>query len=142
MTLFIRRSLRPWTRTPLVAATIIFTIALAVGANTAVLSVLRAVLLNPLPYPASGRLAILWTEDPTHDVHQEGVSYPNYADWRSMNHAFTEISFFVRTTYSQFNLGGPDVPARVHGAFASSTLLPMIGHRPVCSAWSCAMVFV
>src|SRR5258708_24594935 len=102
---FLRHTFRLWTRTPLVAATIILTLAIAIGANTAVFSVLRAVLLDPLPYPYSGRLAILWTEDPAHDVHQEGVSYPNYADWRSMNHTFTEMSFFVRTTYSQFNLG-------------------------------------
>src|SRR5258708_2910010 len=128
---FLRHSFRLWTRAPLVAATIIFTLAIAIGANTAVFSVLRAVLLDPLPYPDSGRLAILWTEDPAHDVHQEGVSYPNYADWRSMNHTFTEMSFFVRTTYSQFNLAGSEIPERVHGAFTSSTLLPVIGVAPL-----------
>jgi len=48
-----------------------------------------------------------------------------------MNHSFSEMSFFLRTTYSQFNRGGSQVPERVHGAFTSSTLLPFIGVPPL-----------
>src|SRR5499427_2671552 len=63
----------------------VITLALGIGANTAIFSVVNAVLLRPLPYMDSGRLAMLWTDDPRHDVHEEGVSYPNFDDWRKMN---------------------------------------------------------
>jgi hypothetical protein len=108
---FLRHTFRFWTRTPLVAATIILTLAIAIGANTTVFSVLRAVLLDPLPYPDSSRLAILWTEDPAHDVHQEGVSYPNYADWRSMNHTFTEMPLPSQGVLD-LPFAGPDLSCR------------------------------
>lgn len=123
-------SLRVWLRTPIVSVTIILTLAIAIGANTAVFSVLRAVLLAPLPYPDSGRLAILWTEDPSHGVHQEGVSYPNYSDWRSMNHTFADLAFFIRTDYSQMNITGAETPERVQFAAVSSNFFQVAGVLP------------
>src|SRR5499427_7848663 len=63
----------------------VLTLGLGIGANTAIFSVVNAVLLRPLPYMDSGRLAMLWTDDPRHGVHEEGVSYPNFDDWRKMN---------------------------------------------------------
>ena len=92
---------------------------------------LRAVLLTPLPYPNAHQLAILWTEDPEHSVHQEGVSYPNYADWRSMNHTFADLAFFIRTDYSQVNIGGgAETPERVQSAEISDNFFQVIGIQP------------
>lgn len=124
-----RRAVRLWRRTPFVSLTIILTLAVAIGANTAALSVLRAVLLAPLPYPDPAGLAILWTEDPAHSVHQEGVSYPNFADWRAMNHTFADLAFFIRTTYSQVNVGA-ETPERVQSAEVSSNFFQAIGILP------------
>ena len=122
-------ALRPWRRKPALSLAIIFTLAIAIGANTAAFSVLRSVLLAPLPYPDPSRLAVLWTEDPAHNVHQEGVSYPNYADWRAMNHSFVGLAFFIRTTYSQVNVGH-DSPERVQSAEVSSNFFGVIGVAP------------
>jgi predicted permease len=130
MLALVRHSYRVWPRTPVVSVAIIVTMAIAIGANTASFSVLRAVLLDPLPYPASDRLAILWTDDPAHSVHQEGVSYPNYADWRAMNHSFADLAFFIRTTYSQANITGGEITERVQAALVSGNLLAITGIPP------------
>ncbi len=124
-------NLRLWRRTPVVSLTIILTLAIAIGANTAAFSVLRAVLLAPLPYPDANRLAILWTEDPSHSVHQEGVSYPNYADWRSMNRSFADLAFFIRTDYAQVNITGAETPERIQSAEVSSNFFQVTGVLPV-----------
>jgi predicted permease len=126
----LRHAFRLWRRTPVVSLTVILTLAIAIGANTAAFSVLRAVLLAPLPYPDAGRLAILWTEDPSHTVHQEGVSYPNYADWRSMNRTFADLAFFIRTDYSQVNVTGAETPVRIQSAEVSSNFFQVIGVPP------------
>ncbi len=130
MPIRLRYYVQVWRRAPILSLTIILTLALAIGANTAAFSVLRAVLLSPLPYPNAHQLAILWTEDREHSVHHEGVSYPNYADWRSMNRTFAGLAFFIRTDYSQVNIGGAETPERVHSAEISANFFQVIGIQP------------
>src|SRR5262249_34125308 len=69
----------------------VLTLALGIGANTAIFSVVNAVILRPLPYHEPDRLAMLWTDDPKHDVHEEGTSYLNFADWRSRSQTFPDL---------------------------------------------------
>src|SRR5262249_51762222 len=75
----------------------VVTLSLGIGANTAIFSVVNAVLLQPLPYMDSGRLVMLWTDDPRHGVHEEGVSYLNFDDWRKMNRSFVDMAICSRS---------------------------------------------
>src|ERR1043165_1176181 len=75
-------------RRPLFALALLLTLAVGIGANTAVFTVVKGILLDPLPYKDPARLVMIWTDDKGHDVHEEGVSYPNFEDWRAANHVF------------------------------------------------------
>ncbi len=90
------------------------TLGLGIGANTAIFSVLNALLLRPLPYPHSENLALLRERDQTFD--SGSVSYPNYLDWRAAQRGFTDLALFRRDSA---NLSGSDadpIPQRVGAA--------------------------
>src|SRR5262245_53927311 len=103
-------------------------LALGIGANTAIFSLVKAVSLRPLPYQDSDRLAMLWTDDPKHDIHEEGVSYPNFLDWRSQNKLFTDMAICSRG--NPVVLTGGDEPERVMGDLVSANLFPLLGVWP------------
>ena len=79
-------------KNPGFAAIAILTLALGIGANTAIFSVVYAVLLKPLPYPAPGQLVVVFEAKPQEGVEFTGVSYPDFQDWRAQNNAFTELA--------------------------------------------------
>src|SRR5947208_9466362 len=88
----LRYGLRSLAKTPSFTAIAIVTLALSIGANTAIFSVVNGVLLRPLPYPDSDRLVTLWMT-----VHNPGpgpVCDPDYAEWRSENKVFDEMAAF------------------------------------------------
>ena len=70
------------------------TLALAIGANTTMFSVLNAVLLRPLPYRAPDQLAMLWTEDPTQNVREGRSALWDVEQWRSQSQSFTDMAVF------------------------------------------------
>src|ERR687894_2024115 len=74
----------------------ILALALGIGANTALFSVVNAVLLRPLPYKDPNRLVIMWEKAPTQDT---SVSYPNFQDWRDQNQSLEEIAAFRRDSF-------------------------------------------
>jgi putative ABC transport system permease protein len=121
----IRYGLRLLRRSPGFAAAAMATLALGVGANTAIFSAVRAVLLKPLPFRNSSRLAFV-----TESVGGEpaAVSYPNYLDWRAQNRVFSEMAAF---SDSDFILGGGDRPERVFGEVVTDTYFPLLGVRPL-----------
>jgi putative ABC transport system permease protein len=71
---------------------------------------------------------MLWTDDPKHNIHEEGVSYPNYLDWRSQNKLFTDMAICSRG--NPVVLTGGDEPVRVMGDLVSANLFPILGVRP------------
>src|SRR5438094_4246094 len=73
-------------------AVAVLTLALGIGANTAIFSVINGVLLKPLPYPEPERLVTLWERSPQRGVEQERVSGPNYLDWREQNTVLSELA--------------------------------------------------
>ena len=110
-------------------AVAIGTMALGIGASTAIFSVLNAILLQPLPYEDPNQIVMLWTDDPKHGVHEEGTSYLNFADWKAQNRVFQDMAICSRQTF--VIVGGENNPERIASAEISSNLFPLLGVVPV-----------
>ncbi|MDQ3743024.1 MAG: ABC transporter permease [Acidobacteriota bacterium] len=96
-------------------------LAIGIGANTAIFSVVNAVLLRPLPYPESGRLARVWEKRPR--LAKGRVSFADYNDWKAQNHVFEAIAAYQ---VGDYNLTGGDEPEQVHGAAVSADLFSVL----------------
>ena len=79
---------------PLFATAAVLTLALGIGANSAIFTVVNGVLLRPLPYPSPDRLMMLWTYNPRQGFDKDVSSYPNFDDWRRQSTSFAGISAF------------------------------------------------
>ena len=118
----LRFALRSLRRRPAFTLVAVLTLALGIGANTAVFSVVNAVLIRPLPYPDPDRLAVLWGTQGTQGG--QGVVYADYLDWRARNHTFADLGAFRGQSV---NLTGGDAPDRLIGSFVSASFLRVIG---------------
>src|SRR5216110_3082407 len=85
-------------KTPAVTFIVILALALGIGANTAIFSVLNAVVLRPLPFDHPGELLFLNERSPVLD--EMSISYPNFTDWRNQNHVFEKIGVYNRSSYN------------------------------------------
>jgi putative ABC transport system permease protein len=110
-------------KSPGFTAVVVLTLALGIGANTAIFSVIHAVLLRSLPYPDPGRLMIL-QEYATKDGYARSVSWMNYLDWRARNRSFSEMAAY---NMRDFNLSGLEKPEVVHGARVTSPFFALTG---------------
>jgi predicted permease len=124
----IRYAIRSLLKHPAFTAMALITLALGIGANTAIFSVFYAVLLRPLPYKDPSRLVMLWTDDTKRDLHEEGTSPLTVADWRSQSQSFTEMAVFSRN--NPVTLMGGEELERVDGQFVTANLFPMLGVIP------------
>jgi len=106
------------------AAVAILSLAIGIGANSAIFSVTNALLLHPLPYPDAARLVILWSRSPGLNVAQDWFSPGQYLDVKTQNHVFEATAI---TIGQSFNLTGQGAPERVDGAKVSSSLFPLFG---------------
>lgn len=105
------------------------TLALGIGANTAIFSVVDAVLLRSVPYPQADRLVILWSTMQAQDIPRSGSALPDYREWRDQNHVFEGLGGFY---YGDFNLSGQNQdPERVQGAFVTPSLFSVLDVAPV-----------
>jgi putative ABC transport system permease protein len=123
----IRYAVRTLARSPGFALVALFTLMLGIGANTAMFSVVNAVLLRPLPFADPDRLVMIWTSDPARNIHESATSFPTFMDWRQQSRSFAEMAFW-RTHAG--TLTGGDEPERVVGVMASSNLFPLLGVTP------------
>jgi predicted permease len=123
----LRYALRQLRKSPAFTTVAVLTLALGIGANTAIFSVIDAVLLRPLPFHNASRLVVVKTTEPGRrdDI---GVSYPAFLDWRSRNHVFESLSAY-RT--DDFTLTGRSEPAHVAGAVVSANTFSVLGVAPV-----------
>src|SRR5215470_18275334 len=124
----LRYALRMLAKRAASTAVIILSLAIGIGANTAVFSVTSALLLRPLNYPASDRLAILWLRSPGIDIFQDWPSPGEYMDVKTDNEVFEETALAIGFHQT---LIGLDQPERVGVIQATSTLLQMLGARPL-----------
>jgi len=121
-----RYALRQLRKSPGFTAVAVLTLALGLGANSAIFSVIDAVLLRPLPFHAPSRLVIVKPTEPGRrdDI---GVSYPTFLDWRAQNHVFEGLAVFRQ---DDFTLTRRGEPAHLTGAVVSANLFSMLGVPP------------
>ncbi|HKS27516.1 MAG TPA: ABC transporter permease [Pyrinomonadaceae bacterium] len=119
----LRYSLRMLLKSPGFTLVAILALALGIGANTAIFSVVNAVLLRPLPYKDPDRLVIFWEKSATQDT---SISYLNYQDWRDQNQSFEQMTAFRRDS---FNMTGAGDPERLAGRMASASFFSTLGAK-------------
>ena len=124
----LRFALRLFRRAPLGTAAAIITIALAIGANTAIFSAVDAVILRPLPYPHPDRLYLLAEENPERGWHRGMVSTANYLDWRDGISAFDNIAAYDYSATSE-TLSGLGDSRRMRVVEATGNLFATLGVR-------------
>ena len=121
----LRYGVRLLGRQPAFTAIAVLTLALGIGANTAIFSLVNAVLLRPLPYEDPGRLVSVW--DIQQQIAQAPVSYPSYRAWKEQTEVFEDLACYFDTGLALTGKGEPEV---VSGLYISSNLLPMLGLAP------------
>jgi putative ABC transport system permease protein len=107
----------------------VLTLALGIGANTAIFSVVQNLLLRPLPYPQPESLVEIWNTYPP-QVPRGGLSPGDYADWRREAKSFSEMGGYADVSHG-FNLTGDGEPQRIQVGYASSSIFFMLGARVV-----------
>jgi putative ABC transport system permease protein len=115
-------------RNPVFSLIAIITLALGIGANTAIFSVVDAVLLRPLPYPQADRLVFLWSTMNSQGVPQSGSALPDYHGWRDQNKVFDGLGGFY---YGDFNLATEnEPPERIQGAYVTANFFQVLQVSP------------
>jgi len=123
----IRYGLRTSLRTPGAAAVALVALSLGIGANSAVFSVVNAVLIRPLPYKDPARLVVVWENKLSKGMRQEPVSAADYRDFQEQNQVFEQIGAFQ--TQSSV-LTGRELPERVEAAVVSPSIFQLLGMKP------------
>ncbi|MFQ5742333.1 MAG: ABC transporter permease [Acidobacteriota bacterium] len=118
--------LRSLAKSPGFTVAVVLTLALGIGANTAIFSVVNAVLLRPLPYPDPDRLMVLWENNARQGLDQEQVSAATYLDWRERSDFFEGMAAY---RYWGYTLTGGEEPERITSLRVSPALFPVLGSR-------------
>jgi predicted permease len=122
----LRSALRQLQKSPGLTAIVVITIALGIGANTALFSVVNGVLLNPLPYPHPGELVTLHESKP--NFESGSISFPNFRDWRKDNHTFSAMAIYRGYAFSLTGVGDA---LQLNGEFVSSDFFSILGVKPL-----------
>jgi len=106
----------------------VLTLALGVGANTAIFSVINSLMLRPLPFREPDKLFQVWESNVKLGYNETDASYPNFADWRDQNQVFEQIAIYSGGTY---NLAGAAEPERIQGAIVAPAFFSLLGVKPM-----------
>lgn len=126
-----RYALRQLRKGPAFAIVAVLTLALGIGANTAIFSVVNGVLLKPLPYQQPDRLVRVWHVPPAKSfpgIPTFAVSAANFVDWQRQNHVFDQMTIF---SFRSFTISGDGKPDQLNAAAVSSTFFPLLGVEPL-----------
>jgi putative ABC transport system permease protein len=124
----LRFGLRMLVKNPVFTLIAVVTLALGIGANTAIFSVVDAVLLRPLPYPEANRLVFLWSTMPSQGVATSGSAVPDYQGWRDRNQVFEGLAAFYNGDFNLASTGSP--PELIQGAYITSNLFSVLKISP------------
>ena len=122
----VRYGLRVFWKNPGFSAIAVLTLALGIGVNSALFSVVNGVLLNPLPFTNPNELVAVYSRTGTFE--ESSISYPNFLDWQKDNHSFTYLGA-VRS--DDFNMTGVGEPERLHAHMISADFFPALGLKLV-----------
>jgi putative ABC transport system permease protein len=123
----LRYGFRMMGKAPGVTAIAILTMALGIGINTAVFSLVNVLLFEPLPYPEQDRIVQLWESNLPKGWDQATVSPPNYLDWKAQSKSFEGMALYTRNSFA---LTGKGEPERVEGMLGTINLLDILGVKP------------
>src|SRR5215831_6034070 len=123
-----RLALRLARRFPLFTTVVLLTIALGVGATTAIFSAVHAVMLQPLPFADGDRLVSLWGTNPDKSVPRFGVSWPDFRDWKQRTQSFDDMAMYVGGITT---LVAPEGPESVADLYVSANFLDVLGIKPL-----------
>src|SRR6187551_1745877 len=124
----IKVALRQLWKTPSFTVIAIITVALAIGATTAVLSLVNGLLIRPLPYREPQQLVLLLQHFKSQNLERIPVSPPEFKDYEARAHSFEKLGAFG---YTNFNLANEDRPERIAGAIVTAGVLPLLGVSPI-----------
>ena len=124
----LRYGWRVMRRSPGFAAVAILTLAIGIGANAAIFSIVNGVLLRPLPFRDSSRIVTIWETDANRNVFRGTASPAEFLDWRDLNHSFAELSGWRSLL---FTITGSGEAEQVHGSQVSGNFFRMLGVGPV-----------
>ena len=124
----LRYGMRILVKNPGFTAVAVLTLALGIGANTAIFTVINTVLLRPLPYENADRLMTLWESNPQRKLERARVTPPNLAEWREQITSFEDIGYWSGT--GDFNLVSADGVEKVMCAYATSSLFSTLRVKP------------
>jgi len=122
----LRYGVRMLAKSPGFTAIAVLTLALGIGANTALFSVVNGVLLSPLPYPQPNNLVALYSR--TSDFAHSSISYPNFLDWQRENNSFAQLAAYRQDS---FNMTGAGEPERLRTEMVSADFFAILGVQPV-----------
>src|SRR4030081_3924961 len=122
----VRYGLRLLAKNPGFMAIAILTLALGIGANTALFSVVNGVLLNPLPFANPDELVAVYTKSP--NFQESSIAYPNFLDWQKDNGSF---ALLCSCRSDDFNMTGAGEPERVHTHMISAEFFTALGMQPL-----------
>jgi predicted permease len=126
---YARRGLR---RQPAFTLAATGTLALGIGATTAMFSVINGVMLRPLPFPRAHELAVLWTDDVRRGLHREATSYPTIRDWQQYNQTFADLAFYSSERATFLTRDGRQ---RTRLVFTSPNLFAVLEVTPQLGRW-------
>lgn len=122
----LRSTARSLARRPGYTAVVVLTLALGIGAATAVFSVVNGVLLRPLPYPGGDRIVMIWETNPEAGTGEITVCPPNFRDWREQSTSFEGLAAI---RHMSFNSSEGAEPERLHGMLTSASFFDVMGTR-------------
>src|SRR5688572_17371029 len=123
----LRYAARGLRKNPVFTFVAVITLALGIGANTAIFSLVNAVLLKPLPLPEADRLVTIWEDLSVRGFPRSDVAIGTYNDWRSQQSVFTDVA---AVEWRALNLTGEGDPERVSGYSVTSNFFGVIGIQP------------
>jgi putative ABC transport system permease protein len=106
----------------------VITLALGIGANTAIFSAINALLLKPLPFPELDRVVAVWDKLPSRGLQRNEVTVANYLDWQSQTQSFEQLALY---RWWSANLTGIDPPERIQGFLVTANFLDTTGMKPI-----------
>ncbi|HEX5884332.1 MAG TPA: ABC transporter permease, partial [Pyrinomonadaceae bacterium] len=124
----IRYAFRNLLKRPGFTVIAVVTLALGIGANTAIFSAIHALLLKPLPFPELDRVVAIWDKLPSRGLMHNEVAMANYLDWQAQNQSFEQLAVY---RWWSANLTGVDTPERIQGFLVSANYLDVLGMKPI-----------